>query len=207
MSNPDPKPGRWILPLIIIGMVGFTYFFVSSLPTPEPEGTTSTSSAVTTTTSTGTSSSESTTSTTLPGDVQGYLDTMAQKKADLDLLTQDLLTANANWDDNATSGATFADTKTAFQNAIERAQVLDDSLTTITPPAGYTALASLHADLSTAAAQVLSTTQSALAGLQSSDTGEARTAAIAAFNQAVAEFNSAYEGLAAAATEAPDTSG
>jgi uncharacterized protein YukE len=171
MSNPDPKPGRWILPLIIIGMVGFTYFFVSSLPTPEPEGTTSTSAAVTTTTGSGTSSSEPTTTTTLASD------------------------------------ATFADTKAAFQNAIEKAQVLDDSLTTVTPPAGYTALASLHADLSTAAAQVLSTTQSALAGLQSSDTGEARTAAIAAFNQAVAEFNSAYEGLAAAASEAPDTSG
>ena len=152
-------------------------------------------------------SSEPTTTTTLASDVQGYLDTMEQKKADLDLLAQDLLTANANWDDNATSGATFADTKAAFQNAIEKAQVLDDSLTTVTPPAGYTALASLHADLSTAAAQVLSTTQSALAGLQSSDTGEARTAAIAAFNQAVAEFNSAYEGLAAAASEAPDTSG
>ncbi|MFZ0493711.1 MAG: hypothetical protein WAM81_11005 [Acidimicrobiia bacterium] len=200
MSNPDPKPGRWILPLIIIGMVGFTYFFVSSLPTAEPEGTTSTSAVVTTTTSPGTSSSGVTTTTTLPEDVQSYLDTMEQRKADLDLLTQDLLTANANWDDNATSGVTFTDTKAAFQDAIDKAQVLDDSLTTITPPAGYTALASLHADLSTAAAQVLSTTKSALAGLQSSDTGEARTAAIEAFNQAVAEFNSAYEGLVAAAT-------
>jgi len=207
MSNPDPKPGRWILPLIIIGMVGFTYFFVSSLPAAEPEGTTSTSAALTTTTSPGTSSSEPTTSTTLPDDVQSYLDTMEQRKADLDLLSQDLLTANANWDDSATSGATFADTKTAFQDAIEKAQVLDDSLTTITPPAGYTALASLHADLSTAAAQVLTAAQSSLAGLQSSDTGEARTAAIAAFNQAVAEFDSAYEGLAAAAAEGPDTSG
>jgi hypothetical protein len=188
-------------------MVGFTYFFVSSLPTPEPEGTTTTASTATTTTTPGDTTPGSTTTSSLPDDVQSYLDTMAQRKADLDLLSETLLTANTDWDNKADTGATYTETKTAFQDAIEKAQVLDDSLTTITPPAGYTALASLHEDISTAAAKVFTTAKSALAGLQSSDAGESRTAAIAAFTQAVAEFNSAYDGLAAAATEAPDTNG
>ena len=30
--NPDPKPGRWILPLVVLGMIAFTYFFVRELP-------------------------------------------------------------------------------------------------------------------------------------------------------------------------------
>lgn len=207
MSNPDPKPGRWILPLIIIGMVGFTYFFVSALPQPEPEGTTTTASSASTTTTTGDTTPGSTTTTSLPDEVQSYLDTMEQRKSDLDLLANELLTANDNWDNRSDTGATYTDTKTAFQDAIEKAQVLDDSLTTIAPPAGYTSLASLHEDISTAAAKVYERTKSALAGLQSSDSGETRTAAIQAFNEAVAEFNTAYDGLAAAATEAPDTSG
>ena len=35
----DPKPGRWILPLIILAMVGFTYVFVSSLEEQVPAET------------------------------------------------------------------------------------------------------------------------------------------------------------------------
>ena len=37
--NPDPKPGRWILPLVILGMIAFTYFFVRSLPEASPNTT------------------------------------------------------------------------------------------------------------------------------------------------------------------------
>ena len=37
--NPDPKPGRWILPLVILGMIAFTYFFVRSLPEASPDTT------------------------------------------------------------------------------------------------------------------------------------------------------------------------
>jgi hypothetical protein len=199
MSNPDPKPGRWILPLIIIGMVGFTYFFVSSLPAPEPEGTTTTSTTVTTTTSAGSSSSTSTTTVTIPDDLKAYLDTLDQQKADLDLLASDLLAANDNWDNRDQTGATYAETKSAFQEAIDRAKVFSDAVQGATLPSGYPDLASLQEDLSTAASKVLEGATSALAGLQSSDTGEARAAAIQAFNDAVAEFNTVYEGLQSAA--------
>lgn len=200
MSNPDPKPGRWILPLIIIGMVGFTYFFVSSLPAPQPVGTTTTTSARTTTSTTEAGPGSSTTSTTIPDDVQAYLDKMAEKKADLDALSTDLLAANDRWDHKADTGATYSETKAAFQKAVDEATVFSDSIAATTLPAGYSDLASLHADLSTAAAKILKATIAALDGLQSSDTGQKRAAAIEEFNTAVAEFNAVYDSLAAAAT-------
>src|SRR5690606_28312697 len=36
--NADPKPGRWILPLVVLGMVAFTYFFVRALPSGSEPG-------------------------------------------------------------------------------------------------------------------------------------------------------------------------
>ena len=43
--NPDPKPGRWVLPIVVLGMVAFTWFFVQRLspdeiPEDEPPSTT-----------------------------------------------------------------------------------------------------------------------------------------------------------------------
>jgi hypothetical protein len=41
VSKQDPKHGRWILPLVIAGLVGLTYSFVNALPPAEvPLGTT-----------------------------------------------------------------------------------------------------------------------------------------------------------------------
>ena len=41
MVTPDPRHGRWILPLIIAAMVVLTYTFVNSLePAESPTGTT-----------------------------------------------------------------------------------------------------------------------------------------------------------------------
>jgi len=203
MTNPDPKPGRWILPLIIIGMVGFTYFFVQSLPSPEPEVTTTTSTTAPNTSTTEGTEPTSTTTTTLPADVAAYLDKMESLKADLDSLSADLLAANEAWNNKNDTGATYSETVDAFKDAIARATVFADSVQATTPPAGYPDLAALHADLGTAAAKIQTATQSALAGLQSSDTGQARAAAITEFNAAVAEFNAAYDGLQAAAATPP----
>jgi hypothetical protein len=74
--NPDPKPGRWILPLVVLGMVAFTYFFVRELPEASTE-TTLVSSPGTTTTVPGTEGSTTTgpgNGTTLDPETQAYLD-------------------------------------------------------------------------------------------------------------------------------------
>ena len=35
MRNPDPKPGRWVLPLVVLGMVLFTWVWIDRLGPPE----------------------------------------------------------------------------------------------------------------------------------------------------------------------------
>ncbi len=67
MSKEDPKHGRWILPLVIAGLVGLTYSFVNALPPAEvPLG--STTIPVTTTTA-----APATTTTTLPPEFASFL--------------------------------------------------------------------------------------------------------------------------------------
>ena len=60
--NPDPKPGRWILPWSF-GMIAFTYFFVRSLPEASPD----TTLAAGDTTSTTVGGGDGPTTTTGPG--------------------------------------------------------------------------------------------------------------------------------------------
>lgn len=67
-APPDPRPGRWILPLVVLGMVAFTYFFVDSL-TGEENPTDSLLESTTSTTGTSPTDSVTTSSTTLPGEV------------------------------------------------------------------------------------------------------------------------------------------
>ena len=43
VSKEDPKHGRWILPVVVAALIGFTYLFVNALPPAEiPVGTTTT---------------------------------------------------------------------------------------------------------------------------------------------------------------------
>ena len=66
MSKEDPKHGRWILPVVVAALIGFTYLFVNALPPAEiPVGTTTTAVAAETTTTTV----AATTTTTLPADI------------------------------------------------------------------------------------------------------------------------------------------
>ena len=40
VSKEDPKHGRWILPLVVLALVAFTYTFVNNLPAAETRPTT-----------------------------------------------------------------------------------------------------------------------------------------------------------------------
>ena len=72
--NTDPKPGRIILPLVLIGMIATTYTFINRVTTNNnleivSEETTSTTSNVSSEESTTT-----TTTTTIPAGVVQYLE-------------------------------------------------------------------------------------------------------------------------------------
>lgn len=97
MSRADPKPGRWILPLVVAGIIAFTYTFVNALPAAEvPSATTSTVVAAGTTSTSTTSTT--TTTTTLPPEVARFADVVdgfSTQAAELVATAQKL---NDDWD-------------------------------------------------------------------------------------------------------------
>lgn len=187
--NPDPRPGRWILPLVVLGMVAFTYFFVRELPEASPD-TTLLGAEDTTTTSTILS-----TGTTLPGvgngtstldpDTQAYLDELAGMNSELQVLKTEMVTVNAGFDADPRE-IEFGDAVEAFEQIVANTRALSDRLAGLTPPE---ALQINHDFLVNALGLAVSSAQEALSGLQSSDTGELRRAASEAFTNSADDFD------------------
>jgi len=195
--NPDPKPGRWILPLIIVGMVGFTYFFVQQLPETQPEETTTTSSANTPTTVNGDGETTTTVAPTVPAEVQAYVDKMTGSNAELAGIEADLLDVNTQQD--ATPRVIeYQDALAIFRDVEDRASVFADGVEIAAPPAGYDELAAIHADLATAAGKIRAAGRDARVGFEG-PSAQPRRDALAAFQAASAEFATAYDALVAAA--------
>ena len=201
--NPDPKPGRWILPLIIVGMVGFTYFFVQQLPGTEPDETTTTSTTTTTTTSNGDGGTTTTTVPSIPDDVQAYVDKIAGSLAELAGVEADLLDVNTQQDADPRVIA-YSDALAGFRDVEERASVFADGVEIAAPPAGFETLATIHADLATAAGKIRTAGLNARVGFEG-PSAQPRRDAVAAFQAASAEFTTAYEALVAAAAATAGT--
>ena len=202
--NPDPKPGRWILPLIIVGMVGFTYFFVQQLPATQPEETTTTLAAVTTTTlENGDGETTTTVGSAIPAEVQAYVDKMAGSQAELAGIEADLLGVNGQQD--ATPRVIeYQDALAQFRDVETRSSVFADGVEIAAPPAGFEALATIHADLATAAGKIRTAGLNARAGFEG-PSAQPRRDAIAAFQAASVEFSTAYDALVAAAAATAGT--
>ena len=169
--NEDPKPGRLVLPLVLIGMIATTYTFINRVTTNndleiEPvaeevvEPTVEDSTPEDTTT---------TTTTTLPDEVVTYLEEISSEKIQsIDLATK-VLEANDNWDNES---ITYQEAKDEFAEFIEDAQQFLAEL--------------IYAD-----------TQELLEGLTSSDTGEQRAAALESFNNNINGFQEKIEEIVA----------
>ena len=203
--NPDPKPGRWILPLIIVGMVGFTYFFVEQLPGAEPdETTTTTAAASTTTTSSGDDGgTTTTTAVAIPADIQAYVDKMTESLAELAGIEADLLDVNSQ-QDASPRVIEYTDALAGFRDVEERASVFADGVEIAAPPAHYEALATIHADLATAAGKIRAAGRDARVGFEGPD-AQPRRDAVAAFRDASVEFSTAYDALISAAAATAGT--
>src|SRR5690554_3625932 len=97
--NPDPKPGRWILPLVVLAMIAFTYYFVRELPAASPTSTTIGAGSTTTT-----GAGEGSTSTTAAGPtdpaVQDYVDAVRAINDALAEQGSELTAANTGFDAN-----------------------------------------------------------------------------------------------------------
>ena len=197
--NPDPKPGRLILPLVLIGMIATTYTFINRVATQndlelvESEEVTeeiSTEPVEETTTSTSTT-------TTIPEDVVKYLEEITGEKIQAIELGKKVLETNQRWDDKAT---TYQEAQREFQEFIDDFSNFVIVFTEPGPPVVQSNLKSSHDELVILVNLIYDDTRELLEGLTAPDTGERRAAALESFNSNLDLFIQRIEQVVASAT-------
>jgi hypothetical protein len=198
--NPDPKPGRWILPLVILGMIAFTYFFVRSLPEASPDTTLAASGPTTT------GPVDGATTTTLAGGgtidtdaVQVYLAELNRVSGELQVLNTELVAVNTAFDNDRE--IEFSEAAPRMDAVAAAAQALSDGLAALAPPVG---LEANHEALAGQISLAARAAEEAVSGIRSSDPGDLRRAAVAAFTAAVTDFDVEVGNAETAAGVAPD---
>ncbi|MCH7899708.1 MAG: hypothetical protein IH818_02200 [Acidobacteria bacterium] len=182
--NPDPKPGRWILPLVILGMIAFTFFFVRELPEASPD-TTLAGQPTTTTVPESPVTTVDGGGGELDPETQAYLDELDVINAALQLLTTEMVTVNDGFDADPRD-IEYEDAEPRLEVVVEDTTDLSDQVTNMDVPAG---LEVNHDVLKTAAQFASLAAGDALDGLRSSDTGERRQVAVEAYVQATEDFD------------------
>tara|TARA_B100000902_G_scaffold334047_1_gene332975 strand:+ start:50 stop:661 length:612 start_codon:yes stop_codon:yes gene_type:complete len=195
----DPKPGRLILPLVLIGMIATTYTFINRVATQndleivestpvatenldeEPDETSTTTS----------------TTTTIPEGVVTYLEEITGEKIQAIELGKKVLETNQRWDDKST---TYQEAQVEFQEFIDDFFVFVDTFTNPGPPISSPTLLSNHDELVILVNLIYADTEELLEGLTAPDTGERRSAALASFNSNLDLFINKIEQIVASAT-------
>jgi len=200
--NPDPKPGRWILPLVILGMIAFTYFFVRSLPEASPDTTLAAGDTTPTTVGEG-----GATTTSVPGGTGSVPDAAAAYIGELDringefqALNAELVAVNTGFDADPRE-IEFGDAEPRMEAVAASSQALSDQVAALVPPAG---LEANQEALAAAASLAARAAGEALTGLQSADPGDLRRAAVTAYTGAVTDFDVEVQNARTAAGAAPD---
>ena len=197
--NTDPKPGRIVLPLVLIGMIATTYTFINRVATNNnldvvvqevAEENVSEETVVEDTSTT-------TTTTTLPDSYVAYLEEISAEKIQATELGKDVLEANDNWDDQT---VTYQEAKDEFRAFIATAEQFVTTVSEPGPPNEFANLVSAHDELKTLINLIYEDTVELLAGLESSDTGEQRANALNSFNKNLDQFINKVEEIVASAT-------
>ena len=198
--NPDPKPGRIVLPLVLIGMVATTYTFINRVATNNNLDIVAEETPVETVseeTSTEDTSTTTTTTTTLPDNYVAYLEELTAEKIQATELGKDVLEANDNWDNQT---VTYQEAKDEFKVNISTAEQFVTTVSEPGPPNEFANLVTSHEELKTLVNLIYEDTVELLAGLESSDTGEQRAAALDSFNKNLDQFIKKIEEVVASAT-------
>ena len=82
--NSDPKPGRLILPLVLIGMIATTYTFVRSIEEEPVVDQTATEESIIEEEVAPVTEETTTTTTTIPREVLEYIEELDSEKASID---------------------------------------------------------------------------------------------------------------------------
>ena len=191
--NEDPKPGRLVLPLVLIGMIATTYTFINRVAANNNLEIQPEESQVEEVVETETTTEESTT-TTLPDEVITYLEEISSEKIQSIDLASKVLEANDNWDNES---VTYQEAKDEFANFIEDAEQFVLTVNEPGPPNTFAGLIKSHEELKSLAQLIYQDTLELLEGLTSSDTGERRAAALDSFNNNVNLFQQKVEEIVA----------
>lgn len=186
--NADPKPGRWILPLVILGMIAFTYYFVRELPEAVP-GTTVPGSGTTTTVA----DDSTTTTEATPTDpaLAAYLTEISAINSELQLARVELVAANDGFDATPRE-VEYAEAVTRFQAVVNDTNTLLTRFQALTAPAG---LETNHTTLEGELNRASNAAADALGGLTSSDTGAIRRSNVTAYVDAATKFDTEVTSL------------
>jgi hypothetical protein len=194
--NEDPKPGRLVLPLVLIGMIATTYTFINRVASNNDLEIEPVDEVVVDTTVEDSTPEDTTTTTTttLPNEVVTYLEEISSEKIQsIDLATR-VLEANDNWDDEL---ITYQEAKDEFAEFIEDAQQFVETVSEPGPPSTFAGLVKSHEELKSLAELIYADTQELLEGLTSSDTGQQRAAALESFNNNINGFQEKIDEIVA----------
>ena len=177
--NSDPKPGRLVLPLVLIGMIATTYTFVRSIDEePVVEDVVIEEEVIEEEVAVETEET-TTTTTTIPREVLDYIEELLSEKNAADQLGQKVTEANERWDNK---DDTYQEAQEEFKENISDAEQFSDTIAQPGPPDSNTTLVNAHEEIKTIAENIFQDTQEIFEGLMASDTGERRSAAIESFN-------------------------
>jgi hypothetical protein len=197
--NPDPKPGRLILPLVLIGMIATTYTFINRVTTNNNleviniENNTEevvSQEVVEDTTTTSTT-------TTLPESVVTYLEEIQAEKIQSIELGKKVLETNQRWDEEDT---TYQEAQQEFEAFIDDAEQFVATVTDPGPPSSNASLISSHEELKILVNLIYEDSKELLEGLTAPDTGERRSSALSSFNSNLGSFQQKIEEIIASTT-------
>ncbi len=169
VSKEDPKPGRWMLPIVIAALIGFTYVFVNALPPADIAASTTTTLPPTTTTVV-----QTTTSSTLPIDILAFL----QELDRFENMANDIQTEMDEVNDAREDGGTVAAAEAGFGTVKDEAQELAAQVAATSVPDVFS---STWLDTITASQDLVAQTQAVMDGLHAPDDGTLRRAAVAEY--------------------------
>ena len=177
--NSDPKPGRLILPLVLIGMIATTYTFINRVATNNSIDIVEDTTTTTISTEASVDTTTTSTTTTLPEGVVNYLEEITGEKIQVIELGKKVLETNQRWDDKIT---TYQEAQQEFQDFIDDFDQFVGLFENPGPPSSESSLVSTHEELTVLANLLYADTLELLEGLTAPDTGERRSAALSSFN-------------------------
>ena len=195
----DPKPGRLILPLVLIGMIATTYTFINRVATQNNleivDSSVVTEETVAEVVEEPTTSTSTTT--TIPEETVQYLEEITGEKIQAIELGKKVLETNQRWDDKAT---TYQEAQVEFQEFIDDFADFVVVFTSPGPPSSDASLSSSHDELTILVNLIYEDTEELLEGLTAPDTGERRSSALESFNSNLDLFIERIEQIVASAT-------